>query len=79
MISLRSQVTNKVVAMENVGKTRLRIDWMAPREIRAFKTYYVGPTHDPAVIRLASMETRESGCSLSDYRQLPEKVYIDKC
>ena len=35
-----------------------------------------GPTDDPAVIHLASLENRESGYSLADYRQLLEKVYI---
>jgi N-acetylmuramoyl-L-alanine amidase len=54
----------------------IHVNWMEPRRIRPLETYFVGPTDDPAVIKLVSMENRESGYSLSDYRQLLEKVYI---
>lgn len=55
----------------------IHVNWMEPREIRPLETYYVGPTEDPAALRLASVENRESGYSLSDYRRLLEKIYID--
>jgi N-acetylmuramoyl-L-alanine amidase len=54
----------------------IHVNWMEPRRIRPLETYFVGPTDDPAVIKLVSMENQESGYSLSDYRQLLEKVYI---
>ncbi|MGH7825309.1 MAG: N-acetylmuramoyl-L-alanine amidase family protein [Candidatus Binatia bacterium] len=54
----------------------IHVNWMEPRQIRPLETYFVGPTEDPAVIKLVSMENQESGYSLSDYRQLLEKVYI---
>ena len=54
----------------------IHVNWMEPRRIRPLETYFVGPTDDPAAIRLAGLENRESGYSLADYRQLFEKVFI---
>jgi N-acetylmuramoyl-L-alanine amidase len=54
----------------------IHVNWMEPRRLRPLETYFVGPSTDPAVIKLVSMENQESGYSLSDYRQLLEKVYI---
>ena len=53
----------------------IHVNWMEPRRLRPLETYFVGPTEDPAVMQLASMENRDSGYSLSDYRQLLDKVY----
>ncbi len=53
----------------------IHINWMEPRRIRPLETYFLGATEDPSVMQLASMENRESGYSLSDYRQLLDKVY----
>ena len=39
-------------------------------------TYYLGPTDDPHVQRLAGTENLESGYSLADFRRLLEGVYI---
>ena len=55
----------------------IHVNWMEPREIRPLETYYVGATNDPAVIKLASIENRDSGYSLADYRRLLEKIYLD--
>ena len=55
----------------------IHVNWMEPREIRPLETYYVGATNDPAVIKLASIENRESGYSLADYRRLLDKIYLD--
>jgi N-acetylmuramoyl-L-alanine amidase len=55
----------------------IHINWMQPRSIRPLETYYVGPSKDPQVIQLASLENRDSGYTLSEYRQLLEKVYLD--
>lgn len=43
---------------------------------RGVETYYLGPTDDPAIRRLASAENRSSGYSLSDFRGLLEEVYV---
>lgn len=56
----------------------IHVNWLEPRSIRALETFYVGPTEDPAVMKLASLENRDSGYSLADYRRILEKVYIDE-
>ena len=43
---------------------------------RGIETYYLGPTDDPSIRRLASAENRSSGYSLSDFRGLLEGVYV---
>jgi len=45
--------------------------------LRTVETYYLGPTKNPLSIQLASVENRESGYSLGDYRRLLEKIYLD--
>jgi N-acetylmuramoyl-L-alanine amidase len=69
------------VAFANSKKADLfvsiHVNWMQPRSIRPIETYYVGATNDPQTLQLASLENRDSGYSLSEYRQLLEKVYLD--
>jgi N-acetylmuramoyl-L-alanine amidase len=69
------------VALANSKKADLfvsiHINWMEPRSIRPLETYYVGATDDPHALELARMENRQSGYSLSEYRELLEKVYLD--
>ena len=69
------------VAFANSKKADLfvsiHINWMQPRSIRPLETYYVGASDDPQVLELAALENRHSGYSLSEYRQLLEKVYLD--
>jgi N-acetylmuramoyl-L-alanine amidase len=55
----------------------IHVNWMEPREIRPLETYYVGATNDPALIKLARFENRDSGYSLADYRRLLDKIYLD--
>ena len=55
----------------------IHANWMEPKTIRALETYYIGPTDDPATLKLASMENKDSGYSLSDYKQILEKIYVD--
>jgi N-acetylmuramoyl-L-alanine amidase len=55
----------------------IHINWLQPRLVRPLETYYVGATKDPQDLQLASLENRQSGYSLSEYRQLLEKVYLD--
>lgn len=55
----------------------IHVNWMEPREIRPLETYYVGASNDSAVLKLASIENRDSGYSLSEYRRLLDKIYLD--
>lgn len=55
----------------------IHINSLQPHSIRPLETYYVGATDDSRVLQLAAVENRQSGYSLSDYRQLLEKVYLD--
>ncbi len=45
------------------------------RRHRGIETYFLGPTDDPQVERLAGWENRDSGYSLADFRRLLEGVY----
>ena len=47
------------------------------RNRSALETYYVGPTDDPTTLKLASRENKESEYSLSDYKEILEKIYVD--
>lgn len=55
----------------------IHANWMEPHTIRALETYYVGPTDDPAALKLVSRENKDSGYSLSDYKKILEKIYVD--
>ncbi len=44
---------------------------------RGVETYYLGPTDDPTLTKLAAAENAVSGYSLSDLRRLLESVYAD--
>jgi N-acetylmuramoyl-L-alanine amidase len=72
---------DKRVAFANENKADLfvsiHVNWLEPRSIRALETYYVGPSDDPATLKLASMENKDSGYSLSDYKKILEKIYVD--
>ncbi len=69
------------VAFANANRADLfvsiHVNWITRREIRPLETYYVGPTEDPVALRRVSMENRDSGYSLSAYRRLLEKIYLD--
>ena len=56
----------------------IHVNWISHREVRPVETYHVGPSDDPAVLKLAGAENRDSGYSLSAYRKLLEKIYIDE-
>ena len=63
---------DKRVAFANENKgdlfVSIHVNSMEPKSIRALETYYVGPTDDPATLKLASIENKDSGYSLSDYK-----------
>ena len=77
----QTMTLEKRVAFANSNRADLfisiHINWTEPREIRPLETYFVGPSDDPATMKLASMENQESGYSLSEYRRVLEKIYID--
>ncbi len=47
------------------------------RTNRGIETYFLGPSDDPYLIRLASAENVESGYSMTDVKRLLESVYSD--
>ncbi len=55
----------------------IHINWLPDRTARGFETYYLGPTDDPFLRRLATQENRDSGFALADYRELLEGIYAD--
>jgi N-acetylmuramoyl-L-alanine amidase len=55
----------------------IHVNWIPRPEVRPVETYFMGPTDDPSVQRLAGEENQQSGYSLSAYRRLLEKVYFD--
>lgn len=55
----------------------IHVNWLQQRFIRPLETYYAGATDDPELIRLAGLENQNSGYSLSEYRQLLDKLYLD--
>jgi N-acetylmuramoyl-L-alanine amidase len=77
----RAMSLEKRVSFANENKADLFLsihaNWMEPHSIRALETYYVGPTDDPAALKLVSRENRDSGYSLSDYKRIIEKIYVD--
>lgn len=72
---------DKRVAFANENKgdlfVSIHVNSMEPKSLRVLETYYVGPTDDPATLRLASIENKDSGYSLSDYKKILEKIYVD--
>lgn len=72
---------DKRVTFANENKADLfvsiHVNSVEPRSLRVLETYYVGPSDDPATLRLASIENKDSGYSLSDYKKILEKIYVD--
>jgi N-acetylmuramoyl-L-alanine amidase len=53
----------------------IHLNWIEIRESRGVETYYLGPTNDPYLSRLAASENRDSGYSLADMRSLLDRIY----
>lgn len=72
---------DKRVAFANENRAdvfvSIHVNWIEPREVRPIETYHVGPSDDPAILKLATAENRDSGYSMADYRRLLEKTYLD--
>ena len=52
----------------------IHLNWIENRS-RGIETYYLGPTNDPYLTRLAASENRESGYSMADMRHLLDRIY----
>lgn len=48
-----------------------------PQGNHGVETYYLGPTNDPKLTRLAAAENLTSGYALADLRKLLDRVYAD--
>lgn len=53
----------------------IHLNWIDNRRSGGLETYYMGPTDDPYLTRLAASENRESGYSLADMRRLLDRIY----
>lgn len=53
----------------------IHVNWIDNQRSRGVETYYLGPTDDPYLTRLAAAENRESGYSMANMRQLLERIY----
>ena len=52
----------------------IHLNWIENRS-RGVETYYLGPTDDPYLTRLAASENRDSGYSMADMRHLLDRIY----
>lgn len=52
----------------------IHLNWLENRS-RGIETYYLGPTNDPYLTRLAANENLESGYSMADMRHLLDRIY----
>jgi N-acetylmuramoyl-L-alanine amidase len=56
----------------------IHVNWLEDgRANRGIETYFLGPSDDPFVVRLARAENQESGYALADVRKLLESIYAD--
>ncbi|MCZ6725931.1 MAG: N-acetylmuramoyl-L-alanine amidase [Acidobacteria bacterium] len=55
----------------------IHVNWFAEADVRAVETFYLGPTQDAELQRLAARENLDSGIPLGEFRQALERVYAD--
>ncbi|HVR09073.1 MAG TPA: N-acetylmuramoyl-L-alanine amidase [Thermoanaerobaculia bacterium] len=53
----------------------VHVNWIENRASHGVETYFLGPTNDPFLNRLAAVENRDSGYSMADMRQLLDGIY----
>ncbi|HEY9420585.1 MAG TPA: N-acetylmuramoyl-L-alanine amidase, partial [Thermoanaerobaculia bacterium] len=53
----------------------IHVNWLKDQRSGGVETYYLGPTNDPYLTRLAASENRGSGYSMADMRQLLNRLY----
>jgi N-acetylmuramoyl-L-alanine amidase len=68
----RTEIANRAGADIFVS---IHVNWIEKRDTRGVETYFLGPTDDPFLTRLAAAENRDSGYSLADAHQLLERIY----
>jgi N-acetylmuramoyl-L-alanine amidase len=55
----------------------VHVNWLSERQVRAVETFYLGPTEDRELQRLAARENQDSVIPLGEFRQALERVYAD--
>ncbi|MGH9380784.1 MAG: N-acetylmuramoyl-L-alanine amidase family protein [Thermoanaerobaculia bacterium] len=53
----------------------IHVNWLGDPEARGVETFYLGPTDDPYVERLAASENTDGGLRLAEYRAALDRVY----
>jgi N-acetylmuramoyl-L-alanine amidase len=53
----------------------IHVNWFEGVRASGIETYYLGPTDDPFLTRLAARENRDSGHSMAELRDLVEGIY----
>jgi N-acetylmuramoyl-L-alanine amidase len=75
LLSERARIANERRADLFVS---IHLNWFQDgRANRGIETYYLGPTDDPFLTELASLENRESGYAIADVRRLLDSIYAD--
>jgi len=55
----------------------IHVNWFSESDVRAVETFYLGPTEDRELQRLAARENEDPGIPLGEYRQALERVFAD--
>ena len=55
----------------------IHVNWLGQSANRGVETFYLGPTDDPLVERMAALENADGGVRLADFRSALERVYGD--
>jgi N-acetylmuramoyl-L-alanine amidase len=55
----------------------IHVNWLPDRSARGVEVYFLGPTDDPFLSRLAAAENQASGYTVADTRQLLEGILAD--
>ncbi len=55
----------------------IHVNWLPDRSARGFETYFLGPSDDPFLNNLASLENQDSGFTVADTRRLLDGIYAD--
>ena len=55
----------------------IHVNWLPDRSARGFETYFLGPSDDPFLTNLASLENQDSGFTVADTRRLLDGIYAD--
>ena len=70
----RTKIANEIAGDLFVS---VHINSVRSEQKRGIETYYLGPTEDPELTKLAAAENLNSGYSMSDMRKILEGIYAD--